>query len=250
MSTATFRFYEELNDFLPDRRRKVAFTSTFAENATVKQAIEALGVPHTEVEVVLVNGESVDLGCQIHEGDRISVYPMFESLDVRPLLRLRESALRHPRFVADAHLGRLARYLRMLGFDTLYEDAVPDRQLVRISRAGRRILLTRDRELLMHRELTHGVFVRGDRPRKQLRYVVERLDLRSDCLPFSRCMDCNGELEEIDRSAVRGEVPPTVVRTHQHFRRCAGCQHIYWRGTHYKRMLRLVDNVLAGPEPP
>jgi uncharacterized protein with PIN domain/sulfur carrier protein ThiS len=246
MSTASFRFYEELNDFLPVHRRKIAFTSTCAENATVKQAIEALGVPHTEVEVILVNGESVDFTCRVHEGDRVSIYPMFESLDVRPILRLREAVLRRPRFVADAHLGRLARYLRMLGFDTLYENAAPDRQLVGISRTERRVLLTRDRNLLMHRELTHGVFVRGDRPRDQLRHVVERLDLRSDCLPFSRCMNCNAALEEIDRSAVIGEVPPTVERTQRHFRRCTGCRHVYWRGTHYERMLKLVNSVLEG----
>jgi uncharacterized protein with PIN domain len=250
MPTATFRFYEELNDFLPERRRKVAFTSTCAENATVKQAIEALGIPHPEVEIILVNGESVDFAYRVHEGDRIGVYPMFESLDVRPILRLRETVLRHPRFVADAHLGRLARYLRMLGFDTLYENAVPDHQLVRISNAGHRVLLTRDRKLLMHRELTHGVFVRGSRPRKQAHYVVERLDLQSDCLPFSRCMNCNAELEEVDRSSVTGEVPPHVARTRQHFRRCAGCQRIYWRGTHYERMLKLVDNVLERHAPP
>ncbi|NHZ73711.1 MAG: hypothetical protein GWP16_04490 [Nitrospirae bacterium] len=130
MAMATFRFYEELNDFLSPARRKIAFTVDCAENATVKQAIEALGVPHTEIEVILVNGESVNFSRRVEEGDRISVYPVFESLDVRPILRLREKPLRDPRFVVDAHLGRLARYLRMLGFDTLYENALPDRHVL------------------------------------------------------------------------------------------------------------------------
>lgn len=245
MSTATFRFYEELNDFLPATRRKIAFATDCAESATVKQAIEALGVPHTEVEVILVNGESVDFSRRVREGDRISVYPMFESLDVRPILRLREAVLRDPRFIADAHLGRLARYLRMLGFDTLYENALPDRELVRISRAERKVLLTRDRGLLMHRDLTHGVFVRGDRPHDQLRHVVDRLDLGRCCHPFTRCMDCNSELTTVDPSTVIEEVPPAVARTQHDFRRCKGCRRIYWPGSHYARMMKLVGDVVG-----
>lgn len=242
MARATFRFYEELNDFLPARRRKITFAIACAEKATVKQAIEALGVPHTEVEVILLNGESVDFTHRVQEGDHISVYPMFESLDVKPLLRLRESPLRDPRFIADAHLGRLARYLRMLGFDTLYENALPDRELVRISRTERKVLLTRDRGLLMHRDLTHGVFVRGDRPRDQLRHVVNRLDLGARCLPFSRCMNCNSELATVDPSTVTGEVPTAVAQIQHDFRRCPGCHRIYWRGSHYARMMKLVNS--------
>lgn len=244
MPRAEFRFYEELNDFLPASRRKVPFACECAESATVKQAIEALGVPHTEVELILVNSRSVDFGHRVEEGDRISVYPVFESVDIRPLLRLRPVPKRNPRFIADAHLGRLARYLRMLGFDTLYENALPDRQLVQTSVDERRVLLTRDRELLMHRELTHGVFVRGERPRDQLRYVVERLDLARTCQPFSRCMDCNSELVAADPSTLTGEVPPTVLANHRHFQSCTGCNRVFWRGSHYARMVKLVGRVL------
>lgn len=246
MPRAEFRFYEELNDFLPASRRKLAFACDCAENATVKQAIEAIGVPHTEVELILVNGSSVDFSRPVREGDRISVYPMFEALDIQPALRLRPSPLRDPRFVADAHLGRLARYLRMLGLDTLYENAAPDRELVQVSLHEGRVLLTRDRELLMHRELTHGVFVWGNRPRDQLRYVVERLDLAGSCLPFSRCMDCNSELDAADPSILHGEVPPAVLSNHRHFQRCRGCNRIFWRGSHYARMVKLVGHVLEG----
>ena len=244
VTRATFRFYEELNDFLPSARRKIPFQVGCAQNATVKQAIEALGVPHTEIELILVNGESVDFSHRVEEGDRVSVYPMFESLDVRPILRLRDEPLRESRFVADAHLGRLARYLRMLGFDTLYENAHPDRELVRISVEEKRILLTRDRELLMHRELTHGVYVRGDRPRDQLGYVLHRLDLRRSCKPFTRCMSCNGELEPLDREVVKDSVPPRVAERHRRFQRCRECKRIYWQGSHYERMKRFIDRVL------
>lgn len=242
---ATFRFYEELNDFLPPARRKRDFSSSCGENATVKQAVEALGVPHTEVEVVLVNGESVGFSHRVEDGDRVSVYPMFETLDVRPILRLRAEPLRDTRFVADAHLGRLARYLRMLGFDTLYDNALPDRELVTVSCTERRVLLTRDRELLMHRALTHGVFVRGDRPREQLGYVLSRLDLRDSCIPFARCMSCNGQLEPIDRDLVLGRVPSGVTDRHRHFRWCPECGRIYWRGTHWRRMKTMVESTLG-----
>lgn len=241
VATATCRFYEELNDFLRTDRRRQAFVCSSAENASVKQAIESLGVPHTEIEIILVNGVSVDFSHRVAEGDRISVYPMFESLDVRPILRLRPEPLRTSRFVADAHLGRLARYLRMLGFDTLYETALPDLDLVEISRSERRVLLTRDRELLMHRALTHGVFVRGDRPREQLGYVLNRLDLRESCRPFIRCMSCNSELVAVEREFVRDRVPNRVAKLHQRFHRCPGCARVYWRGSHWMRMRTMID---------
>lgn len=245
MATATFRFYEELNDFLPKNRRRRTFVYSCAEDATVKQVIEALGVPHTEIEVILVNGESVGFSHRVEEGDRVSAYPMFEALDIRPILRLRAEPLRETRFVADVHLGRLARYLRMLGFDTLYENALSDRELVTISCVQRRVLLTRDRELLMHRALTHGVFVRGDRPRDQLQDVLSRLDLRDTFRPFTRCMSCNGQLEPIDRDLVLGRVPPRVSDRHQEFRHCPQCGQIYWRGTHWRRMKTMVESTMG-----
>ena len=156
MVTATFRFYEELNDFLAPERRKQEFTAPCARAATVKHMIEALGVPHTEVEIILVNGESVGFDRLIADGDRVAVYPKFEALDVTPLLRLRERPLRETRLVADAHLGGLAHLLRMAGFDTLYRNDFDDREIVDLSVAEDRIVLTRDRELLKLREITHG----------------------------------------------------------------------------------------------
>lgn len=244
MAIATFRFYEELNDFLPKKRRGRTFVYSCAQDASVKQVIEALGVPHTEIEVILVNGESVGFSHRVEEGDRVSAYPMFESLDVRPILRLRAEPLRDSQFVADAHLGRVARYLRMLGFDTLYETTLRDSELVTISCTEHRVLLTRDRELLMHRALTHGVFVRGDRPREQLQYVLSRLDLCDSCRPFTRCMSCNGQLEPIDAGLVRSRVPQRVADRHRRFRCCPECGRIYWQGTHYERMMLMVSQIL------
>lgn len=244
MATAVFRFYAELNDFLSSVRRQKDTTVACAENATVKQAVEALGVPHTEIEVILVNGESVDFSRRVEEGDRVAVYPVFEAVDVRPILRLRAEPLRIVRFLADAHLGRLARYLRMLGFDSLYENALRDRDLIRISTGEGRVLLTRDRELLMHRGLTHGIYVRGTRPREQLAYVVDRLDLRKDSRPFTRCMSCNGDLEEVEKETVVDRLPARVTECHQRFQKCSNCGRVYWPGTHWERMQGIVSNLM------
>lgn len=186
MAVATFRFYEELNDFLPLARRKRDFARVCADGATVKQAIEALGVPHEQVELILANGESVDFSYVVQDGNRISVYPVFESLDVTPVLRVRAQPLRRTRFIADAQLGSLAKYLRALGFDTVYGDGLTDAQLARIAVHEQRIVLTRDPGMLEREAMTHGCLVRETRPRKQLEEIVSRLDLHRAIERFSR----------------------------------------------------------------
>lgn len=170
MSQCSIRFYEELNDFLPPERRKVCFNHDFQRRASIKDVIEALGVPHTEIELLLVNGDSVDFSYIVQHGDRISVYPLFESFDVQPLIRVRLRPLRTTRFVLDVHLGKLARYLRLLGFDTLYRNDYDDAELASLASAEQRILLTRDRDLLKRAMVTHGFSsappIRVDRSRR------------------------------------------------------------------------------------
>jgi uncharacterized protein with PIN domain len=240
MATAIFRFYEELNDFLPASRRKRDQEIGFSPPCPVRHLIETFGVPHTEVELILINGRSVTLDERVRDGDRVSVYPVFESLDVSPLLRLRERPLRDPRFVADAHLGRLAGYLRLLGFDTLFANDPGDRVLAATSADQGRILLTRDRLLLMRKEITHGCYVRGDRPLEQLDYVMRRCDLYRLVRPFTRCMKCNGLLRAVSKSDVADRLPPGTRESYSEFWKCAGCGQLYWRGSHYKRLERLV----------
>ena len=240
-ATVTFRFYEELNDFLPPARRKREFSVACANAATAKHMIEALGVPHTEVEVVLVNGESVGFDRVLRDGDRVAVYPKFEALDVTPLLRVREAPLRTTRFVADAHLGGLARLLRLTGFDTLYENGCSDAQIELRAREEGRIVLTRDRELLKRRGITHGCFVRALRPREQLREVITRLDLSRSLRPFSRCLACNELLAPVDKDAVYDRLPPDVRDRHERFTACRGCGRIYWEGSHWRRMRAIVE---------
>jgi hypothetical protein len=247
MATATFRFYEELNDFLAPGRRRREFACDCARQASVKHMIEALGVPHTEVELVLVGGESVGFDHRVRDGDRVAVYPKFEALDVTPLLRVRAGTLRTTRFLADAHLGALARLLRMAGFDTLYDNGIADRDAVRVARAQQRIVLTRDRELLKHRDVTHGCYVHALQPQQQLREVFDRLDLARAARPFTRCMDCNAPLQPVAREDVADRVPPAVAQRHARFSRCQGCARVFWEGTHWQRMRALLDRLPGAP---
>jgi uncharacterized protein with PIN domain len=246
MSTAHFRFYEELNDFLAPERRKLEFEYSFERRASIKDTIEALGVPHTEVELILVNGRSVGFDYILADGDRVSVYPMFESLDVTPLLRLRPRPLRKPRFVLDAHLGTLARYLRLAGFDTLYRNDYEDAELAEISAYEHRVLLTRDRDLLKRKIVTHGYFVRAHEPRRQLEEVCGRLDLYRVIEPFKRCARCNGLLRTVDKAEVIDELEPKTRLYYERFLRCMDCGRIYWRGSHFRRMEGLIVGLMRG----
>ncbi|RXZ42566.1 Mut7-C RNAse domain-containing protein [Crenobacter cavernae] len=241
MATVTFRFYEELNDFLPSSRRKRDFGYACVRGETVKHAIEALGVPHTEVELILVDGESVGFDRILADGDRIAVYPVFEAFDVAPLLRLREHPLRVTRFVADAHLGALAAKLRMAGFDTLYDNHFDDDEIEALAVGGRRIVLSRDRELLKRRAITHGCYVHALKPDAQLRELFARLDLFASARPFTLCMACNAPLREIARREVETRVPPDVFAGHERFVTCDVCRRVYWEGSHWRRMRGLLD---------
>lgn len=246
MVTASFRFYEELNDFLPNERRRREFAVPCARAATTKHMIEALGVPHTEVELILVNGESVGFDRLLRDGDRVAVYPKFESLDITPLLRVRAEPLRLTRFVADAHLGGLAHLLRLMGFDTLYRNSFDDDEIVAVACAEGRIILTRDLELLKRRQVTHGCYVHALKPEQQLREIFARLDLAGSAKPFSLCLECNAPLRPVPREAAAGRVPPGVWQRQQRFSACDVCRRLFWEGSHWERMRTLADE-LANP---
>ncbi len=239
------RCYAELNDFLAPARRGKAFDVEVGPHTTVKDLAESLGVPHTEIDVVVVNGESVGFGRRVAPGDRVAVYPVFEALDVTPVVRLRPAPLRQPRFVLDVHLGRLARLLRLLGFDSLWSHDADDATLVGVSLGDRRILLTRDRGILKRSELTHASYVREQVPRRQVVEVLRRFDLFGAAVPFGRCLACNGVLEHVEKAEVHDLLPPRTRRDFDEFRRCRGCGRVYWKGSHYDRLRALVDDVLA-----
>lgn len=243
------RFYEELNDFLPQERRKVCFNHDFQRRASIKDMIEAQGVPHTEIELILVNGCSVDFSYIVQDGDRISVYPMFETFDVQPLVRVRPDPLRISRFILDVHLGKLARYLRLLGFDTLYRNDYEDAELARLASEERRILLTRDRDLLKRAVVTHGCYVRAVDPRRQIEEVMARLDLYRAIQPFQRCVRCNGPLAATPKQAVWERLPLETRRCVEEFWVCEACGQIYWKGSHMPHIRRFIQAIQAHANP-
>lgn len=243
MATAVLRCYAELNDYLPPERRQQAIDIDFVPPAPLRHVVEQLGIPHTEIELALRDGQSLDLETPVADGDRIALYPVFEAFDVQPALRLRARPLRSPRFLADAHLGKLAGYLRLLGFDTRCENDIGDPALVALAAAEDRILLSRDRRLLMHKAITHGCHLRDDDPRQQLRHLVRRLQLCGLIRPFTRCTVCNTEVMPVAKAEVIDQLPDSVQRLHDAFWRCSGCGRVYWQGSHWQALRRLVDEL-------
>jgi len=243
MPKASFRFYAELNDFLPDLRRKKRFLHQFKERASIKDMIESLGVPHTEVDLILVDDESVDFNFIVKGGERISVYPVFESLNIRQVSKVRPEPLRETRFILDTHLGKLARILRMLGFDSLYrKDLTPD-EIISASLAEHRIILSKSRNLLKRKEVTHGYCLNTSEPEKQARLVLKRFNLHENLQPFTRCMECNSPLEEISRERAIGRVPKDVLGGQQEFKWCPACLKAYWKGSHFHKMNEKIAGI-------
>jgi hypothetical protein len=225
MSTARFHFAAELARFLRPEYRDRRFAYSCARAANLKNAIEALGVPHTEVGELLVNGAPATLQRIVREGDEIEVLAPRAALADGPLL-----------FIADAHLGGLARFLRMLGLDTVHEPRIADADIRRLAHAEDRIVLTRDRDLLKCRDIARGYYVRALKPEAQLREVVARYGLADAARPFSRCLHCNLPLASVDKADIAHRLPPKVAQLQQSFTHCPGCDRLYWPGSHYARM--------------
>jgi hypothetical protein len=243
------RFYEELNDFIKIDYRKKDNVCSYYGRRSVKDLIESYGVPHVEVDLILVNGMSVGFDHLVEDGDRVSVYPVFERLDIKGVTRLRETPLRDPRFIADINIGKLVKYMRMLGFDVLYGEIVEDEKLAEISSASGRILLTLDHGLLMRKNVNHGMLLRSRDPKEQCIEVVERLDLWNVMKPFSRCMRCNQPVKEIEADSLSFEkisnlVPPMVKEWCREFTYCPECNKVYWRGTHMRNMEDFIYEII------
>ncbi len=244
MSTAWFRFYEELNDFLPKARNKVSFRVEFTGTPAIKDLVESLGVPHAEIDMILVNSKSVDFRYKMKDGDQVSVYPVFESIDISGITHLRAEPLREPRFVLDVHLGKLARYLRLLGFDTLYDPGYDDNLIINISVTQNRIILTHDKGILKNRNVTRGHWVRSQDPEVQVSEIVRRFDLKGNSRPFTRCIECNTPLIVTGKDNVEKFLLPLTKKHFDEFRKCEGCGRIYWEGSHYENMKEFVRKIL------
>jgi uncharacterized protein with PIN domain len=246
MSRATFRFYEELNDFLPRDLRKVDVPFDFHVSPTVKDAIESIGVPHVEVDLVVADGLSVGFDHRLSDRERIAVYPVFESIDISPAVRLRPAPLRTPAFVADVHLRRLARLLRLLGFDTLHSNGYTDLEIVAIAKEGPRIILTRDRQLLKRGDVTRGYWVRSVDPTAQCRETIRRFDLDGQVRPFTRCTLCNGRLTKASKRDVFDRIPPKTAAWLDEYVECESCGKLYWPGSHHARLEQTLRDLLGG----
>jgi uncharacterized protein with PIN domain len=249
MNHAWFRFYEELNDFLPASRKKKLFMHEFRDNPAVKDIIESFGVPHVEIDLILVNEISVDFTYRINDGDHISVYPVFESLDISCLQHLREKPLRETKFILDVHLGRLSKYLRMLGFDTEYDRFYDDNTIIERSVAEKRIILTRDKILLRNRKVTHGYWVRSTDPLLQIKELIDHFDLKNSFKLFTRCLECNHFLDNISKESVSEKLPSRTRKYYDVFRICKGCGRIYWEGSHFVKMKGFADSLVAKENP-
>ncbi len=241
--TSLFRFYEELNEFLPQKQRKISFRHPFTGTPSVKDTIEAIGVPHVEVDLILVDGKSVDFNYLLEGGELISVYPVFESLDLSDITHLREEPLRETKFVVDVNLGKLAHKLRLLGFDTLYRNDFADDEIVETSLKERRIILTRDKGILKYGNVTHGYWVRSDDLKEQIVEVVSRLQLENSFKPFTRCSVCNGKLHEVDKALLNGKLEAEILKDYDLFLLCDGCGKVYWQGSHYDRINEWIKNL-------
>ena len=246
---ATFRFYAELSDFLAANVDSGRVVRRFDHSPSVKDQIEACGIPHTEVDLILANGLSVGFDYRLVDGDYVSVYPVFESFDIASLTRVRPARLRGMRFVVDINLGKLTRYLRLLGFDAVQDATFDDDDLVRISVDQGRVLLTKDRPLLKRAAVTHGYFVRSIQPRDQIVEVARRFDLAGAIEPFARCMACNGHIEPVSKAEIDHLLEPLTRRYFDEFRRCSSCERVFWRGSHHQRLEGIIATVVEAAAP-
>lgn len=235
------RAYAELVDLLDAAEIEVPFGGP----RSVKDLVESVGIPHPEVALLVVDGEPVGFGHLLTGGERVAVYPPFHDLPVDPADSLWPAPPEPRRFVLDVHLGTLARRLRLLGFDSWYRTEADDAELADVAVAQRRILLTRDRGLLMRRIVTHGYLVRSDDPDTQAVEVVRRFGLGASLAPFTRCATCNGELEPVAKAEVADRLEPATRANHDAFARCADCGQVYWHGSHRPALEAFVARVRA-----
>ena len=236
LKNITFRCYAELNDFLPQEHRQKPFVHPLKTPVTLGEAIESLGIPCSEVDLALVNSEPASLDRRLYKNDVVSLYPAFETLDISAPKGKHNPALRESRFILDAHLGKLAKYLRMLGFDTLYRNDFGDKEIIELAVREKRIILTRDKLLLQSRRVTHGYYIRATDKHEQLREVVKKFDLYSQFRSFTRCMTCNADLVPKSRKEIPELVPPGILELYEEFYFCPACRKVYWQGSHFKRM--------------
>ena len=243
MGDANISFLNQLNDFLPRRKKDQVLLCEFIGNPSIKHLVESMGVPHTEVGQILVNEQSTNFSYQVQSGDRIIVYPASPEVDHLSGLFHAGKLTIEPRFILDNHLGKLTTYLRILGFDTIYQNDYQDDQLAQITGEQNRILLTRDRQLLMRKTIRYGYSVRSLLPEDQIVEVIRRFGLTKLLTPFHRCLRCNTPLEPVRKEVILHRLEPLTQKYFHEFRICPNCDRVYWKGSHYDRMVKLISRL-------
>ncbi|MEW6512234.1 MAG: Mut7-C RNAse domain-containing protein [Bacteroidota bacterium] len=245
MPTVRFRFYAELNEHLPSDLRYVELAHDVVQGVTLGEAIESLGVPQREVELLVMGKESVDLAHVLQEGERVGVFPVFDSFDVGPITEIVDRPTRRMNFVLDVHLGKLAHLLRMLGFDALYRNDYTRPDLPRLARDDDRILLSRGKTIVEESGVNAAYQVKSDDPREQLVEILRRFDLVRFARPFRRCILCNSLLVSVQKEKIVDRLPAKVRILNSAFTMCPHCDRIYWKGSHVVRMAEFIDQVVV-----
>ncbi len=244
MNQAHFYFHGDINFFLPSDRREKRFAYAFNWRGSVKDMIESLGVPHPEIGLIVVNGAAVDFSYIVMPDDQIDVYAETEDSDINPKAALRPPLPERPTFILDQHLGRLAAYLRMMGFDTLYRNDYHDEELAQVSHDEGRVLLTRDIGLLKRSAVIYGYFVRETNPERQIAEITRRYRLATKAIPFKHCTICNGLLHPVPKATIADQLPSGTAQFYDEFHRCDSCEQVYWKGSHHQRIQALMDSLL------
>ena len=241
LNCAIFQFHKELNDFLPSSRREKYFKYFFSGKPSVKDAIEAIGIPHTEIDMIVINGESVDFEKHIYNGDSVDVYPVYQNLNISPVIKLNNFSQNTKTFILDVHLGKLTRVLRMFGFDCLYENDFSDLKIIDLALEQKRIILTRDIGLLKNKIVSCGYWVRSTLWTEQIKQVFNRFELYSQTAPFTRCIVCNGIIKSVEKKNILDKLPPNTAMFYNEYSQCQKCYKIYWKGSHYQKILKIIE---------
>ncbi|HKJ45182.1 MAG TPA: Mut7-C RNAse domain-containing protein [Balneolales bacterium] len=236
LNKASFNFFYGLNDFFKPAKRDKVIWAAFNGSPAVKDTLESLGVPHPEVGSIMLNGEIVSFEQQITNGDQVDVYPANWKLNSSTEYPLQPESPDNLRFVLDVHLGKLARIMRMLGIDTLYDSAYDDPQITEIGCREQRFILTRDIDLLKQTKIKYGHWMRNTDPINQTDEILLTFDVYSQMDPFTRCLSCNGMLRPVAKEKVADQLPPGVKKYYEKYHQCDRCQKVYWKGSHYEHM--------------
>ena len=232
--TVRLNFHGALDFFLGSKSSSRIVNRSLREKTSVKDIIESCGVPHPEVDLILLDGQPVDFAYVVERDLEADVYPVRYTPTFFPKNRLQTS--RVERFTADCHLGKMVHNLRLVGIDVTYDPAADDQQLLRTATTENRALLTRDRRLLMHAIVRDGYYLRSQDPLNQTIEVLRRFDLLTTLAPFTRCSRCNAHLELVEKEQILHRLEPLTKIYYQKFRRCTGCGQIYWPGSHFEKL--------------